>query len=236
MAALRGIVFVIVTLLTLADLGASLPSSACVTRHFCSQLCLPSSTSGGMTKCACKEGYSLSERDGATCLAQVGGAGLVVYSARTQLRAIDLAKGEPFVLLDGLGSAVALDFLYESDLSITIFFVDIAAEELSRGRLSGRLLVDVRPLVSGSLSSVEGLAVDWISRKVYWLSAACATLEVAAIDGPESMRSVVLSGGMASPRGLAVDPNADLLVWADWDEERPRLEACDRCVEDQKWS
>jgi len=178
-------------------------------------------------KCECENDHALAE-DGVRCESAEGDAGTLVYSARTQLRAVDLDTGEARVVLDGLGGALALDFLYDSqNESFVIFFADISEEVISKGEMKGNgSLTNVSPVISGGLSSVEGLAVDWTSGKLYWMSADFALLEVASIAAPH-YRAAVVSGGMASPRGLALDPSADLIAWADWDEREPRLEACD---------
>jgi nidogen (entactin) len=50
-----------------------------------------------------------------------------------------------------------------------------------------------------------GVAVDWISRRVYWTDSGKDTIEVANIDNA-TMRAVLVNRGLVNPRGIAVDP------------------------------
>lgn len=55
--------------------------------------------------------------------------------------------------------------------------------------------------------SPEGLAVDWISRRLYWTDSSKDIIEVASLDDPRQ-RAVLVSKGLVDPRGIAVDPHA----------------------------
>ena len=55
------------------------------------------------------------------------------------------------------------------------------------------------------MGEANGLAVDWVSRHVYWTDAARRSVEVAEYDG--SNRRVLTIDGLQAPRGIVVDPN-----------------------------
>ena len=76
---------------------------------------------------------------------------------------------------------------------------------------------------------VEGLAVDWIGENLYWIVSDWDQIEVCDLgsDGGGTNRRTVVSGGMESPRSLALDPRVGLLFWTDWDTAAPRIESCD---------
>lgn len=57
------------------------------------------------------------------------------------------------------------------------------------------------------IASPEGIAVDWVSRRLYWTDSSKDTIEVASLDDPK-LRSVVVRGNLVNPRGIAVDPRA----------------------------
>lgn len=54
--------------------------------------------------------------------------------------------------------------------------------------------------------SPEGVAVDWISRHIYWTDSSKDTIEVASLDNPNA-RAVIIRTNLVNPRGIAVDPH-----------------------------
>ena len=54
------------------------------------------------------------------------------------------------------------------------------------------------------LGSPEGIAIDWVSRLVFWTDSALKRLEVAKLDG--SLRKVLLDKNIQNPRAIAVNP------------------------------
>lgn len=52
--------------------------------------------------------------------------------------------------------------------------------------------------------SPAGLAVDWVTDKLYWTDAGTKHIEVSNLNG--SMRSLLIWDGLDKPRDIAVDP------------------------------
>ena len=59
-------------------------------------------------------------------------------------------------------------------------------------------------IVGTSLESPAGLAVDWVTRKLYWTDAGTDRIEVSNLDG--TMRTVLVWEGLDRPRDIIVDP------------------------------
>ena len=59
-------------------------------------------------------------------------------------------------------------------------------------------------IVSASLESPAGLAIDWVTSKLYWTDTGADRIEVANLDG--TRRSVVVWDGLDRPRDIIVDP------------------------------
>ncbi|XP_033126738.1 low-density lipoprotein receptor-related protein 4-like isoform X2 [Anneissia japonica] len=59
---------------------------------------------------------------------------------------------------------------------------------------------------------VDGMAVDWISLKVYWVDYLQNLLMVSSYDG---MSKSTMFYDIVSPRAIAVDPNARLIYWTE---------------------
>lgn len=52
--------------------------------------------------------------------------------------------------------------------------------------------------------SPAGLALDWLTNKIYWTDADAAKIEVAQTDG--KMRSLLVWDNLYKPRDIVVDP------------------------------
>jgi hypothetical protein len=76
-----------------------------------------------------------------------------------------------------------------------------------RAKLDGSTRSEFVP--SAFVNTPSCLAIDWISRCLYWGSETASTIEVIQLDGAEHYRRVLLaasSGGVvANPMALAVD-------------------------------
>ncbi len=59
-------------------------------------------------------------------------------------------------------------------------------------------------VIGSSLESPAGLAIDWVSHKLYWTDAGTDRIEVSNLDG--TMRTVLVWEGLDRPRDILVDP------------------------------
>ena len=50
----------------------------------------------------------------------------------------------------------------------------------------------------------DDVAIDWISRKIYWSDNGLDTIEVAELDGTFGL--ILVNTGLELPRGIAIDP------------------------------
>lgn len=60
--------------------------------------------------------------------------------------------------------------------------------------------------MSGDLGRPEGLAVDWLTEKLYWTDYYLKQICVSSIDG--KYRKALIWSNLDNPRAIAVDPNA----------------------------
>lgn len=50
----------------------------------------------------------------------------------------------------------------------------------------------------------DGIAIDWVGKKMYWTDGGYNMIEVAELDG--SNRLTLFSSGLDEPRAIVVDP------------------------------
>lgn len=84
-----------------------------------------------------------------------------------------------------------------------VYWSDIAAKSIMNAKYDG---TDKRTFISQDIISPEGVAVDWVSRRIYWTDSGKDTIEVASLDN-STLRSVLVNRGLVNPRGIAVDPH-----------------------------
>ena len=59
-----------------------------------------------------------------------------------------------------------------------------------------------------SMRFPEGVALDWLSRVVYWTDPGKRTVEAASMDDPNNMRIVLFDEMIWSPRGITLNPTS----------------------------
>uniref|UniRef100_A0A667ZSN6 EGF-like domain-containing protein n=1 Tax=Myripristis murdjan TaxID=586833 RepID=A0A667ZSN6_9TELE len=144
----------------------------------------------------------------------------IIFSIRHEIRRIDLHKRDYSLLVPGLRNTIALDFHFNRSL---LYWTDVVEDKIYRGRLSESGVTGIEVVVQHGLATPEGLAVDWIAGKLYWIDSNLDQIEVAMLNG--DMRTTLIAGGMEHPRAIALDPGQGILFWTDWDATFPRIEA-----------
>ncbi|XP_046376825.2 low-density lipoprotein receptor-related protein 2-like isoform X1 [Haliotis rufescens] len=190
----------------------------------CSHVCLPSHRSSYV--CACPTDLILGA-DGSQCVRDEN-ATYILIGQQTQV--LEFSVGHlgndayKNVDINYLNNIYLVDY---DPVNNSIVFVDkdsrkrpiICSAQITRGsQMRKNVLVDQ------DILSVEGLAVDWVARNVFWLDLRKRTIEVAKLDG--SSRVVVTDQSLAEPHGLALYLEAGVLFYADWGE-RPHIQRCD---------
>ncbi|XP_077517260.1 low-density lipoprotein receptor-related protein 6 isoform X3 [Amblyomma americanum] len=145
----------------------------------------------------------------------------LLFANRKDIRILELdASGRRAnssrLVVGGLEDAAAVDFLYDANL---IFWTDVGLEVIRRRPLdaSGPDMT----VASMGVVSPDGLACDWVGRKLYWTDSETNRLEVAELDG--SHRKVLVWRDLDQPRAIALVPTDGLLYWTDWGDV-PKIE------------
>ncbi|XP_012137362.2 nidogen isoform X2 [Megachile rotundata] len=184
-------------------------------------LCSPDATcvaaGSNQFACVCNEGYT---GDGNNCKPRPKHEAnfLLVNQGMATLRI-------PFTVThDNPGSPIYIEY---SQMAIAID-IDCTNGKAYSSDITGNRIIELA--YNGSMadtflrkvSSPEGLAVDWVSRNIFWTDSSKTTVEVANLETKK--RKVLVSDGLVNPRGIAVHPYRGKIFWSDWNRASPKLE------------
>ncbi|MFH4984421.1 hypothetical protein AB6A40_011130, partial [Gnathostoma spinigerum] len=195
----------------------------------CSQHCKAQGTS---RYCHCDPDFELLE-DKFTCRSIDSDPPRIIYTNRHEIRISNLySRGSSVPLISHLRNSIAIDYYYEGPGELWLFWTDIAADIIYKGKLKGQILTNITLIVSYGIWTAEGLAVDWFAKNVYWVDSWLDQIEVSNFNG--TARMTVLRGSMKNLRALTLDPSKGLMFWTDWEETNPRIERATMAGNDRK--
>ena len=127
----------------------------------------------------------------------------LLYSRRDAIRFVNIQKRKESSIVEGLKQVIALDFHYAEGV---IFWTDKDSNKIQQIQIKGddKRVEDV---IAFGLQGPEGIAVDWVTRKLYWtenIGEEKSKIEVANFDG--SYRKALVWTDVDKPRAIAVDP------------------------------
>ena len=128
----------------------------------------------------------------------------MIYSATTEINAIELNTLRRVHLVPNLQRAVALD-VHVSER--TFYWSDINLHVIKRMNMSSGIIEDI---ITDDLGSVDGLAVEWESNLIYWSDYSNSRIEVASLDGTN--RKLLFIEKVDKPRGIALYPKKGWVI------------------------
>ncbi|XP_015230707.1 PREDICTED: low-density lipoprotein receptor-related protein 2-like [Cyprinodon variegatus] len=178
----------------------------------CSQIC---ENTAGSYHCKCAPGY-IREPDGRTCRQNSGIPSYILYSNRYYVRYLYVDGSKSGVAVQGLSNAIGVDY---DDYEKWIYWLDVGAGKIERLHFDG---TKRETLLDHDISGAEGLAVDWVGRKLYWVDSYYSSIHVMELDGRYQKKLVTgeFKNGndtyfISRPRAVAVNPKYGWLYWTD---------------------
>ncbi|XP_045126059.1 very low-density lipoprotein receptor-like isoform X3 [Portunus trituberculatus] len=180
----------------------------CLEPGICSQVCR--NFKGGH-KCECVRGYARDRHNHSRCKAMEGHASLL-FAHFTDIRKISLDHQEITAIVNETKGATALDFVFKTGM---IFWTDAKDKRIYKAPIDeGSKKVVV---ISNDVTTVDGLAVDWLYNHIYWTNTDTDTIEVADFNG--DMRKTLIRSVLEEPRAIAVYPSEGWMFWTDWGQQ-----------------
>ena len=126
----------------------------------------------------------------------------MLFANRKDVQLVDAGnpRQNTTVIVSGLEDAAAVDFIYTER---AVFWTDVSMEHIKRTWINGSQISE--NVITTGLVSPDGLACDWIGRKLYWTDSETNRIEVSNLDG--SHRKVLYWIDLDQPRAIALDPD-----------------------------
>nr|XP_045620165.1 low-density lipoprotein receptor-related protein 6-like [Procambarus clarkii] len=157
------------------------------------------------------------------CLAHTQGYPELLFANRKDIRIIEVGKErQSRQVIKDVTDAASVDYYYKGQL---VCWTDIDNEVIKcvqvnkiGGGTKGHKEVTV---ISRGIISPDGLAIDWLSEKLYWTDSDTNKIEVAGLYTKH--RCVLFWQDLDQPRAIALVPAEGLMFWSDWGEN-PKIE------------
>lgn len=140
----------------------------------------------------------------------------LLVAQRERISRIDLTTQRLEVLpIHGLKNVIAIEYDVGNNC---LYWADIVNDTIGRQCFkSGKSAPEV--LVDSDLSSIEGMALDWVSNVLYFVDGVRMRIQIIRTDVAHQgrMRRTILGpNNVQKPRGIAVHPMLGYLFWTDW--------------------
>jgi len=175
----------------------------------CSQHCY---NVPGRHYCKCNENYYDREPDERTCKRRdLHLRPWILFSNRYYIRNMSTDGSIYSLVKMDLKNVVALDYDYGQQ---RLYYADVGNKTIHRIFMNG---TGEETIIRHDAQGLEGLAVDWIGRKLYWIDRTSKHLDVSELDGRN--RKTILGQRVYDPRALAVHPGIGYLFFTDWSHQ-----------------
>lgn len=171
----------------------------------CSQYC---SNTPGSYYCKCNETYYERATDEHTCKRKDSTPPWLIFTNKYYIRNMSLDATHYSLMHQDLINVVALDFDVQEQ---RMYFCDVSAKTIFRSFVNGS--GEKESVIRHDSHGLEGLAVDWVGRKLYWLDRHSKHLDVSELNGTNRK---TLKAGIADPRAIAVHPRIGFLYFTSW--------------------
>lgn len=160
----------------------------------CSQYC---SNTPGSYYCKCNDVYYERELDEHSCKRKDNIKPWLIFSNKYYVRNMSVDASVYSLVHQDLLNVVALDFDYVEQY---MYFCDVTAKTIYRAKFGTTVK---EPVIRHDSHGLEGISIDWVGRKIYWLDRHSKNLDVAELDGTKRK---TLKSGIPDPRALIVHP------------------------------
>ena len=120
------------------------------------------------------------------------------YSVGNTINGINLLAGKTAssVVVQDIGKVIVVAMDVEDNY---IYWSDFGGGTIKRMDLQ----TNIKENVTKGVGKVGGIAIDWISKDIFWTDTTNNRIEMAKVDGSD--RNILFDRDIDKPRGIAVD-------------------------------
>ena len=109
---------------------------------------------------------------------------------------------------ENLKNVVSMDYDYSEQM---IYFADVGAKTIFKSKIGAPETKTA--VINHDAKGLEGIALDWINKKLYWVDRQTQHLNVAELDG-RNRRTLVTD--IKDPRAIVVHPGIGYIFFTSW--------------------
>ena len=129
-----------------------------------------------------------------------GSKGFLLFSNSNDVRRISFDASNYTVVIPELKAVVALDYDFSTGY---LYWSDVQEFNIRRAPMDN--ISNVEEIVRENSLVVEGIAVDWINKKLYWTRAQPdVKIEVSDVSGAN--RAALITNELEKPRAIVLHP------------------------------
>ncbi|KAH3831534.1 hypothetical protein DPMN_104803 [Dreissena polymorpha] len=191
----------------------------CQQDGMCSQIC--TNTHGGF-HCDCYAGYVKEKLT--QCRAEE--QPWLIFANRRDIRRLRADSTFMDIVVESTHNSIGIDFDHEDKL---LFWTDGAEDTIKKATIKDSkdtLTIDSPTNIvkeHEEVFSSEGVAADWLFKRIYWTEFKSDRIMVVDYDGKN--KHIVIQDNLSDPRAIAVDPEYGNMYWTDW-STNARIEMC----------
>ena len=159
--------------------------------------------------CKCDPKYYVREGDGKTCKrVDQRTEPSLIFTNKYYIRNISTSGQMMSLMHQNLKNVVSMDYDYTEQM---IYFADVGAKTIFKSKIGDP--ESKTPVINNDAKGLEGIALDWINKKLYWVDRQTQHLNVAELDGT-NRRTLVTD--IKDPRAIVVHPGIGYIFFTSW--------------------
>ena len=171
----------------------------------CSQQCV---NTEGSYSCKCDLDYYVREPDGQTCKRKdTNIVPWLIFTNKYYIRNMSIDARQMNIVHQDLKNVVSMDFHYTRN---ELYFADVSAKRIYKSKIDSN---EKTVVIDENAKGLEGISVDWINDKLYWLDRHTQHMYVSELSG-KNRRTIMT--GIEDPRAIVVHPGKGFIFFTSW--------------------